>query len=61
MEDAGDRLDTSVYNGHEAVDIRAFRGPRESSVFREHSIPEGLLSDQPGAEELTHKTPAHSI
>jgi hypothetical protein len=43
MEDAGDRLDTSVYSGHEPVDIRACRGPRPHSVFREHAIPEGLF------------------
>jgi hypothetical protein len=43
MENTEGRLDMSVYSGHEPVDIRAFRGPRESAVFREHSIPEGLF------------------
>jgi hypothetical protein len=43
MHDAGDRLDTSVFSGDEPVDIHAFRGPRESSVVREHAIPEGLF------------------
>lgn len=43
MQDAGDPLGTSVYSGDEPVDIRAFRGPRESSVSREHAVPEGLF------------------
>jgi hypothetical protein len=37
------RLSTSEYEGDEPVDVRAYRGTRTASVYREHVVPERLF------------------
>jgi hypothetical protein len=44
LDDYQSLFDPSRYDANEPVEVRAYRGPRRASVFREHLVPEDLFS-----------------
>lgn len=44
LADYDDRFDPATFADDEPVEIRAYRGPQQTSVYKEHVIPEDLFS-----------------